>query len=65
VSLRWNASTDDVGVKGYRIYRNGTVLGTTTGTSVVHQYATSGTYAVAAHDAAGNASAASPGVTAR
>ncbi len=65
VSLRWQASTDDVGVKGYRVFRNGVLLGTTASTSVLHQYATSGTYAVAAYDAAGNVSAASPGVIAR
>ena len=49
----------------YRVYRNGALLGTTTGTSALHQYATWGTYAVAAYDAAGNVSAISAGVTVR
>ena len=65
VALRWNAATDDVGVKGYRVYRNGSLLGSTANTTVLHRYATWGTYAVAAYDAAGNVSATSAGVTAR
>jgi acid phosphatase type 7 len=32
VDLSWTASTDDVGVGGYRIYRDGTQIGSTTGT---------------------------------
>jgi hypothetical protein len=65
VSLRWTPATDNVAVTGYRVYRNGTLLGTTTATSILHRYATSGSYAVAAYDAAGNVGALSPYVTAR
>ena len=31
VSLRWNASSDNVGVTGYTVYRNGTAVGATGG----------------------------------
>jgi hypothetical protein len=50
---------------GYRVYRNGVLLGTTANTTAVHRYATSDTDAIAAYDAAGNVSATSPGVSAR
>jgi len=33
VSLTWNASSDNVGVAGYRVYRNNTLVGSPTGTS--------------------------------
>src|SRR5918997_963374 len=33
IGLKWNASSDNVGVAGYRIYRNGVVVGTTTSLS--------------------------------
>jgi hypothetical protein len=33
ISLAWNASTDNIGVVGYRIYRNGTQVGTASGTT--------------------------------
>src|SRR5439155_5591024 len=33
VSLSWTASTDNVGVAGYRVSRNGTLVATVTGTS--------------------------------
>ena len=59
LGLRWNAATDNVGVTGYRLYRNGTLAGTTTGTS----YTVSGltcntsyTIGLTAVDAAGNES---------
>jgi chitodextrinase len=59
VSLTWAASTDNLGVTGYNIYRGGTQIGTSTGTS----YTDSGlapstryTYTVAAYDAAANVS---------
>jgi chitodextrinase len=62
VSVSWTSSTDNVGVTGYRLSRNGSPLGTQAGTG----YADSGlspgttyTYTVTALDAAGNASAAS------
>jgi chitodextrinase len=65
VSLSWNASTDNVGVTGYTIYRNGTAITTVSGTTLtyadttVHDL-TSYTYSVDAFDAAGNHSAQSP-----
>ena len=66
VSLRWNASTDNVGVTGYRVYRNGTLLTTTTSTSYVDASAAPSTtysYTVRAYDAAGNISEASTAVS--
>jgi len=59
INLSWTASTDAVGVTGYRIYRNGTQLTTTTGTtysSIGLTQATTYTYTVQAYDAAGNLS---------
>ncbi|WP_259392087.1 lytic polysaccharide monooxygenase [Paenibacillus thiaminolyticus] len=59
VTLTWNASTDNVGVAGYRIY-NGTALAvTTSGLSYTVsglQPETSYTFTVVAFDAAGNVS---------
>jgi len=60
VNLTWTASTDNVGVAGYRVYRNGSQVGTTASTSFSDTglaEATSYSYTVAAYDAAGNASA--------
>jgi chitodextrinase len=34
IDLSWNASTDDVGVTGYRVYRDGTLVASPTSTSV-------------------------------
>ncbi|CAN5325853.1 hypothetical protein BH09ACT1_BH09ACT1_19840 [soil metagenome] len=67
VSLTWTASTDAVGVTGYRIYRNGTLVTTTaaTATSYTNTGLTKGTsysYTISAIDAAGNASAQSAAV---
>jgi fibronectin type 3 domain-containing protein len=62
VSLSWSASTDDVGVAGYDIYRNGSATPLATGvtqTSYTDATVASGTsysYTVAAYDAAGNLS---------
>ena len=60
LGLRWNASTDNVGVTGYRIYRNGTQVGTTTTatTYTVTGLACGTTYSIGltAVDAAGNQS---------
>jgi parallel beta-helix repeat protein len=62
VNLSWTASTDNVGVTGYNIYRNGVMLATVSGSTltyadnsvvVSHIY----TYAVDAFDAAGHHSA--------
>ncbi|MFC4531329.1 glycosyl hydrolase family 18 protein [Sphaerisporangium dianthi] len=62
VSLAWNASTDNVGVTGYNVYRGGTLVTTVSGTSHTDFGLTAGTayaYTVKARDAAGNLSAAS------
>lgn len=59
-SLSWTASTDNVGVTGYKVYRNGVQVATTPNTSYVDTGLTAGTtytYTVAAYDAAGNTSA--------
>ncbi|NKE71371.1 fibronectin type III domain-containing protein [Candidatus Manganitrophus noduliformans] len=68
INLSWNASTDNVGVTGYRIYRNGTQVGTTT----LRNYSNAGlaadtaySYTVAAYDEAGNLSAQSAAVSTR
>ena len=59
VDLNWTASSDNVGVTGYQIFRNGSLLGSVGGGSLA--YADTGvsantayTYAVKAYDAAGN-----------
>ncbi|MDA0160515.1 DUF1929 domain-containing protein [Solirubrobacter ginsenosidimutans] len=60
VDLRWNASTDDFGVAGYRVYRNGTQIGTPSGTTFADTGVSAGgayTYTVRAYDGAGNLSA--------
>ncbi len=62
VSLSWTASTDNVGVTGYSVFRGGTQVGTATGTSYTDTGLTASTsynYTVKAFDAAGNLSAAS------
>ncbi|MEU6719977.1 carbohydrate-binding protein [Nonomuraea sp. NPDC046802] len=67
VSLAWNASTDNVGVTGYNVYRGGTLVTTATGTSYTdtgRAANTSYTYTVRARDAAGNLSGVSNSVTA-
>lgn len=61
-TLSWTASTDNVGVTGYRVSRNGTLLaGTVTGTTFTDPGLAAGTYTytVTAVDAAGNVSVAS------
>ena len=59
--LSWDASTDNVGVSGYRIYRNGALVATVTGTTWTDddnlRRNTTYTWAVEAFDAAGNVSA--------
>ncbi|MEV0614108.1 glycosyl hydrolase family 18 protein [Nonomuraea sp. NPDC050404] len=67
VSLAWNASTDNVAVTGYEIYRGGTLVTTVTGTTHTDTGLTASTaysYTVRARDAAGNRSANSNSVTA-
>lgn len=65
-SLNWSASQDNTAVVGYRIYRDGQLLTTTTATSHVDTGLLAGvthTYQVAARDAAGNTSALSAPAT--
>ncbi len=60
VNLTWNASTDNVAVTGYRVYRNGGQIGTSTTVSYADGGRTGSTtysYQVAAYDAATNVSA--------
>jgi chitodextrinase len=57
VSLAWNAATDEVGVTGYRIRRNGSTVTEVAGLSFSDTGLAANTpytYAVAARDAAGN-----------
>src|SRR5947207_1425050 len=60
INLSWTASSDNVGVSGYRVYRNGTQIATTGATSFANtglSPSTTYSYTVAAYDAAGNLSA--------
>jgi hypothetical protein len=60
IDLAWEASTDDVQVEGYRIFRDGVEIGTTTGVDYSDVGLTTKNkrhgYTVAAFDAAGNES---------
>jgi chitodextrinase len=67
INLAWTASTDNVGVAGYKVFRGGTQIATTS----VNSYSNTGlsssttyTYTVAAYDAVGNASAQSASASA-
>ncbi len=63
--LTWSASTDNVGVTGYDVYKNGILLASTTTTSYTVTgllTATSYAFTVTAKDAAGNVSSASNSV---
>jgi mannan endo-1,4-beta-mannosidase len=60
ITLNWSASSDNVGVAGYALYRDGNQVGTTTGKVYAFgglSCASSTTLGVAAYDAAGNRSA--------
>lgn len=63
-TLNWAASTDDVGVTGYDVYRGSSLIGSTTGaTSLIITglaASTSYSYTVKAKDGAGHVSATSP-----
>ncbi|WP_299105860.1 GEVED domain-containing protein [uncultured Tenacibaculum sp.] len=62
LTLNWTASTDNVGVTGYDVYRGSTKIGTVTGTTTNVTgltAATAYTFSVKAKDAAGNESASS------
>ncbi|HWG25871.1 glycoside hydrolase family 6 protein [Actinospica sp.] len=66
-SLTWTASTDNVGVTGYDIYRGTTLAGTSTTTSFTDTGLAASTqysYTVVAYDAAGNLSSPSAAVSA-
>ena len=59
LSLSWNASSDNIGVAGYDVYRNGTKVASPATTYLSQSGLTCGTsytLAVAARDAAGNVS---------
>ena len=67
INLSWTASTDNVGVTGYRIYRDSALIDT----SATNSYSDTGltasttyTYTVSAYDAAGNASSQSSSASA-
>ena len=67
VGLQWTAATDNVGVTGYDVLRNGSVVGSPTGTAFTDTGLASGTaftYTVKARDAAGNLGPASNAVQA-
>ena len=66
INLTWTASTDAIGVTGYKIYRGGSEIGTSATNSYNNSSLTSNTtytYTVAAYDAAGNTSAQSTSVS--
>ena len=58
VEVTWNAAGDDIGVSGYRVYRDGVPIATAGGTSMTDTSVPPGTYnySVRALDAAGNRS---------
>ncbi len=65
VRLTWQPSTDNVAVTGYRIFRDGSAIGTATATSFIESGLAPNSaysYAIAAFDAAGNVSPASAAV---
>ncbi len=67
INLSWTASTDNVGVTGYKIYRAGTYVAASTGTSYTNTGLTASTsysYQVSAIDAAGNESSQSSSASA-
>ncbi|RMH35376.1 MAG: fibronectin type III domain-containing protein, partial [Nitrospirae bacterium] len=67
IDLTWTAATDDVGVTGYTLYRDGAKLATVSTTSYSDTGLTANTtyaYTVSALDAAGNESAQSAAVSA-
>jgi hypothetical protein len=67
IALKWNASTDNVGVAGYRVYSGSTLAVSTTTTTATASGLTPSTkytFTVKAYDAAGNVSGPSSSVTA-
>ncbi|MFC5468963.1 carbohydrate binding domain-containing protein [Cohnella suwonensis] len=66
VSLAWNASSDNIGVVGYDVYREGQLVGTTAAASYMVTGlppSTSAMYSVKAKDAKGNVSSASNAIS--
>jgi peptidoglycan/xylan/chitin deacetylase (PgdA/CDA1 family) len=66
VTLQWSESTDNIGVDGYEIYKDGVLAGTSAVTSYTVTGLAAGTlysFSVKARDAAGNVSAASNSVS--
>lgn len=65
VELEWGASSDNVGVEDYVVFRDGSELGSPTSTSLLDSLASVGDheYVVYAEDAVGNRSVASDPVT--
>jgi len=66
VSLSWNSSTDNTGVTGYKIYRGGVQVGTSSTVSYFDtglSASTTYSYQVSAYDAAGNNSGQSASVS--
>lgn len=64
IFLIWNPSTDDVGVAGYKVYRDGNFIASVAGTSFEDTGRTAGIqycYNVSAYDADGNQSGVSAG----
>ncbi len=62
LTLSWNPATDNTGVTGYKIYRNGTQVGTSTTntfTNLALSPSSPYVYTVSAYDSAGNNSLAS------
>ena len=68
INLTWDASTDNVAVAGYKVFRNGNLVNTVTNSTEFNDTglnaATEYTYTVSAFDAAGNESAQSSSVSA-
>ena len=67
ITLTWGSATDNVGVTGYRVYRGGVQIGTTTSTSYTDgglAASTTYSYTVRAYDAASNLGPASNTATA-
>lgn len=65
VSLAWNSSTDNIGVKGYDVYQNNIVIGNTASTQYTVKNLspnTSYSFFIKARDARGNVSASSNGI---
>jgi chitodextrinase len=64
--IAWTPDTDNVGVAGYRLYRNGTLIATVNALTYTDTGLTAGAsyrYTLMAFDAAGNASASSAALT--